>query len=83
LFEGCACGVEEESGIVRGVRGTLRPPGVRVSQAGGEEKPAGEVAKRIRRWAAAVSRFENEVGRLGERVRPVRATASASELSAV
>jgi hypothetical protein len=82
LFEGCAWGVRVESRIALGVRWTLRPPGMHVSQAG-EGLPAGEVARRISRWAADVVRLEGDVGRFGKRVRPVRGSGSGSELSAV
>jgi hypothetical protein len=50
---------------------------------GGEEMLAREVGKRIGTWAAELVRLESDVERLGRRVRPARATASASEVSSI
>jgi hypothetical protein len=76
------CGVHDESGMVLGVCRTLTRPGMHASQAG-EEMLAGEVAKRVGTWAAALVGLEDDMGRLGTRVPPFRAAASASEVSAV
>jgi hypothetical protein len=44
---------------------------------------AGEVAKRVRTWAAAQVGLESDVRRLGKGVARVRATACAGELSPI
>jgi hypothetical protein len=68
--------------MVLGVCRTLTRPGILASQAG-EEMLAGEVAKRVGTWAAALVGLEGDIGRLGMRVPPFCAAASASELSAM